>query len=253
MDISVSKEKGQTLRIGGFVPFTLVDYPEHISAIIFCQGCCWHCPYCHNPELIDINGKIDNAPSWEDILAFLKKRKGLLDAVVFSGGEPLLQPYLKQAVQEVKTLGFAAVLHTNGHNPSLLESILPDLEWVGMDVKAPFAEYHRAVFADNARQDKIKTLNVGEKVSESLDLLLSSGIEFECRTTLDPRILNKDMLREVARTLSERGVKSYAIQKYRKTDDSDSQPSNMDINSFFNDKELLAELDSLFPDFIVRQ
>ena len=241
------------MRIGGFVPFTLVDYPEHISAIVFCQGCCWHCPYCHNQELIDINYKNENAPAWNEILSFLRNRKGLLDAVVFSGGEPLLQTYLKQAIKQVKELGFAAVLHTNGHNPAFLSDILPELKWVGMDVKAPFPDYHKAVFADLEKQKKLKTLNVGKNVEESLDLLLKSSIEFECRTTLDPRVLSKDDLRQIARCLSEKGVKTYAIQKYRKTDDSPSQPSDNDINSFFKDKELLSELNKLFPNFIVRE
>ena len=241
------------MRIGGFVPFTLVDYPEHISAVVFCQGCCWHCPYCHNPDLIDINNKIQNAPSWDDILAFLNKRIGLLDAIVFSGGEPILQPYLRHAEKQVKEVGFAAVLHTNGHNPALLADILPELQWVGLDIKAPFTVYHKAVFADAERQDKIKNLNIGKEVEKSLNILLSSNVDFECRTTLDPRILNKDMLREIAGCLSGKGVKTYAIQKYRKTDDSDKQPSDKEINAFFDDKELLNELTALFPNFIVRQ
>ncbi len=253
MDNQISIKKEQTLRIGGFVPFTLVDYPEHISAIIFCQGCCWHCPYCHNQELIDINATTENAPSWLEILSFLRKRKGLLDAVVFSGGEPLLQPYLKQAIKEVKDLGFAAVLHTNGHNPDFLKDILPDLEWVGLDIKAPLSEYEIAVFADSESQEKIKKLNIGNKIEQSLDSILSSGINFECRTTLDPRILTKDKLREIAKFLSSKGVKHYAIQKYQKIDNSPSQPSDNEINSFFTDTALLAELKSLFPDFIVRQ
>ena len=245
--------KEQTLRIGGFVPFTLVDYPEHISAVIFCQGCCWNCPYCHNKGLIDLHNISENTPIWDDIIAFLKRRKGLLDAVVFSGGEPLLQSYLLSAVQEVKNLGFAAVLHTNGHAPNLLSKIVPYLDWVGLDIKAPFAEYYKAICSDSSLIDKFKNLNFGEKVKESLEILLSSKIDFECRTTLDPRIINNNMLIDIAKSISAMGVKNYAIQQYRKTDNLQDQPSDREITSFFENEELLAELSSLFPNFIVRK
>ena len=243
----------QGLVVGGIVPVTTIDYPEHLSAVIFCQGCCWHCPYCHNAGIIDANAVIPGAPKWEEVLDFLDKRKGLLDAVVFSGGEPLVQPFIRTAIKQVREKGFAIALHTNGHNPELLAEILPDIEWVGLDIKAPLADYHKAVSETEDDWAKMKAHNFGAKVSQSLDILLKSGISFEVRTTLDPRIITKDMLKELATELSARKVSTYAIQEYRKTGNDSAQPSDADIHSFFTDTELLKELSSLFPEFIVRR
>ncbi len=245
--------QAQELVVGGLVPVTTLDYPEHLSAVIFCQGCCWHCPYCHNASIINPNAVVPNAPKWSEILHFLDKRKGLLDAVVFSGGEPLMQPFIAKAIKQVREKGFAVALHTNGHNPELLQEILPDLEWVGLDIKAPFADYHIAVSETSADWERIKAHNFGAKVSRSLDILISGGISFETRTTLDPRIISKDMLRTIAKELSSRKVHTYAIQEYRKTGDDSHQPSDAEIHSFFTDNGLLKEISSLFPEFIVRR
>ncbi len=243
----------QELVIGGLVPVTTIDYPEHLSAVIFCQGCCWRCPYCHNYEILDSSVRIPGSPTWEDVLAFLDKRKGLLDAVVFSGGEPLLQPFISTAIKQVRSRGFSVALHTNGYNPTLLRTILPDIEWVGIDIKAPFSDYYKAISSSSSDWEKVKRHNFGNKVKESLDILLESGISFEARTTLDPRVISKAMLKSLAKELSSRGVHTYAIQEYRKTDTSSEQPSSSDISSFFTDKELIEELRCLFPEFIVRR
>jgi len=103
------------LKIGGVIPFTTIDYPGHLAAVLFCQGCPWRCGYCHNQELLD-----ETAPakfSWDEVLAFLERRRELLDAVVFSGGEPTMQPGLLQAIGTVKSMGFLAGLHTGGAFP----------------------------------------------------------------------------------------------------------------------------------------
>ena len=92
-------------QIGGLIPLTTIDFPEHLSAVIFCQGCSWRCGYCHNPHLIPRNVETDI--SWHDIQRFLKKRQNFLDGVVFSGGEPLLQRQLPEMVSEVVDMGFS--------------------------------------------------------------------------------------------------------------------------------------------------
>ncbi len=248
-----NKGNEQTLLVGGIVPFTTLDYPEHLSAVVFCHGCCWHCPYCHNQEIIDINKPVKYAPSWESVINFLSQRQGLLDAVVFSGGEPLLQPAIKSAIKQVKDMGFKVALHTNGHNPQMLAEVLPDISWIGLDIKTVFSEYYKAVSKDPSFWDKIKSQNFGKAVEKSLDTILKAGTDFECRTTLDPRVVSKDELKRIAKALSEKGVKTYAIQEYRKTDESPDQPSNAAISSFFTDAELLAEIKPLFPHFIIRR
>src|SRR3954470_21541171 len=92
------------LRIGGFVPFSGIDYPHHLSAVVFCQGCPWRCGYCHNAHLQPARGESER--TWDDVLAFLGRRRSLLDAVVFSGGEPTLQAGLGAAMQDVKAMGY---------------------------------------------------------------------------------------------------------------------------------------------------
>lgn len=122
------------LHVGGFVPFTSTDYPDALSAVVFCQGCPWRCGYCHNPHLIPARADVHH--DFDAILAWLASRRGLLDAVVFSGGEPTAQPGLVHAMQQVRRLGFLVGLHTSGAYPRRLADALPLTDWVGLDVKA---------------------------------------------------------------------------------------------------------------------
>lgn len=162
------------LVIGGLIPFTTIDYPGKLAAVIFCQGCAWRCGYCHNQHLQPINKQ--ETVAWEDVLQLLEQRRGLLDAVVFSGGEPTMQPSLPDALATVRTMGFLTGLHTGGAYPERLAACLPHLDWVGMDLKAPFELY-----------DQITRITSSGKVAEqSADLLRSSGVAHQFRTTVDP-------------------------------------------------------------------
>lgn len=191
------------LRIGGFTPLSTTDWPGMLAAVVFCQGCPWRCRYCHNPGLIPARG--ENQVSWESVLALLKRRQGLLDAVVFSGGEPTLQTALLDALGDVRGLGFKTGLHTGGMYPQRLQAILPLLDWVGMDVKAPFADYARIT----------GTPGSGERALASLDLVLQSGVKHEIRTTVHPALLDDQTLQALADDLAQRGVKHYVIQAFR--------------------------------------
>jgi len=165
------------LQLSGLVPFTTVDCPGRLSAVVFCQGCAWRCRYCHNTHLQPFqNGAIP----WHRVEAFLQARRGLLDAVVFSGGEPTAQPALSAAVDRVRSLGYEAALHTAGMHPQRFRTLLPRLHWVGLDIKAPLDErYDRVVSRPGA----------AAAVRESLSLLLASGVAFELRTTVHPLLL----------------------------------------------------------------
>ncbi|GAB4171928.1 MAG: anaerobic ribonucleoside-triphosphate reductase activating protein [Terrimicrobiaceae bacterium] len=163
----------KSLRIGGVEPLTTVDFPGRLAAVVFCQGCPWRCPYCHNPALQPY-GK--GTIGWEDVVGFLDQRRGFLDGVVFSGGEPTMQPGLDDAVREVRDMGFAVGLHTAGMNPSALAVLLPRLDWVGFDVKAPLGPVYDAL---TGRAGSV------ERVKRSLVLLRDSGVPFVLRTTLD--------------------------------------------------------------------
>ena len=166
------------VKIGGVETFSTVDFPDKIAAVVFMQGCPWRCPFCHNAFLQDASAA-DNFV-WEKFVEFLKTRRGILDGVVFSGGEPLMQNGLAAAVAEVKELGFLIGLHTGGYRPKHLAEVLPLVDWIGFDVKAPF------------EREKYKTAVGGadhlHEAEESLKLLTESGVDFECRTTCDPRM-----------------------------------------------------------------
>jgi pyruvate formate lyase activating enzyme len=191
------------LRIGGLTPLSATDWPGQLAAVVFCQGCPWRCGYCHNPDLISPHG--ENEIPWADVLDFLKRRQGLLDAVVFSGGEPTLQAALPDAMREVRALGFKIGLHTGGMYPVRLATVLPLVDWVGLDVKGPFADYARITGVRGS----------GMKVRESLKWVLASGAAHEVRTTVHPALLSDEELVGIAHDLAGSGVRHYAIQAFR--------------------------------------
>ena len=106
----------KSIKIGGLETFSAVDFPNKIAAVVFMQGCPWRCPFCYNTNLQGLEGP--DEVDWQKFIELLKKRKGVLDAVVFSGGEPLMQDGLKQAMTEVKDLGYIIGMHTGGYRPS---------------------------------------------------------------------------------------------------------------------------------------
>ena len=186
---------------GGLVKSSLIDYPEKISAIVFTQGCNFRCSYCHNPELLKF-GSTDF--STEEILAFLGKRIGKLDAVVITGGEPTLQKDLKGFIQEVKSMGFLVKLDTNGTAPALLKELIDEglLDYVAMDIKAPLDKYSFIT--------QVKGLE--EKIKQSIEILLSGVVDYEFRTTVVKSILSVEDFENIAELIS--GAKRYYLQKF---------------------------------------
>jgi len=193
------------LSVGGFEAFTTTDFPDKLAAVIFCQGCPWSCGYCHNPHLIAARG--DDEREFERILAWLVTRRGLLDAVVFSGGEPTAQPDLSAAIDAVRALGFAVGLHTGGAYPRRLAQVLPKLDWIGVDVKASVSHYAKVTGVRGS----------GISAFESLDLVRSAGIAYEVRTTALPRLTAPDEMERLARELAARGVMRWVLQPFRPT------------------------------------
>jgi pyruvate formate lyase activating enzyme len=158
------------LRVGGLTRLSASDYPGKLAAVVFCQGCSWRCNYCHNRHLLPF--KAERLLPWESIVAFLEKRRGLLDAVVFSGGEPTLQPSLKTAMEGVKRMGYLVGLHTAGIAPRRLAQVLPLVDWVAMDLKAA-PESHSSVTG---------VAGSGERAQRSRGLILASGVACEFHT-----------------------------------------------------------------------
>lgn len=162
------------LRVGGLTRLSASDYPDKLSAVVYCQGCAWRCTYCHNPHLLPKNPP-SNDVSWVDVVKFLEKRKGLLDAVVFSGGEPTLQVHLKPAIETVKGMGYLVGLHTAGIVPAHLKRVLPLLDWVAMDLKGPFDRHEQVTqVAGSARRAR-----------ESMELILASGVACRFHTVVE--------------------------------------------------------------------
>ncbi len=229
------------LLIGGVETFSTVDFPGKLAAVVFMQGCPWRCPFCYNAVIQKI-GQPTNF-LWPKFLEFLQTRRGRLDAVVFSGGEPLVQDGLAEAMREVRALGFEIGLHTGGYRPEHLEKILPLVDWVGLDIKAPF---------EVERYKSVTQTNHLEKVLQSLDSLLKSGKDFECRTTCDPRLLSIDDIYAMAAALKARGVRKYFLQQYRPVE-SDKITTEADCEKFFKDKALLEKLKADFAEFDTRR
>ncbi len=172
--------------------------------MLFCQGCPWSCVYCHNPHLIPSDAVASSRP-WEEALSFLRRRVGLLDAVVFSGGEPTLQDGLADAMRDVQRLGFQIGLHTAGAYPERLAEVLPLLDWVGLDVKAPFERYDAINGAPGS----------GAKALASLRLIVESGVEHECRTTVHPALFTEPELRALSESLFALGARRHVLQAFR--------------------------------------
>ena len=158
----------------GMDKLSLIDYEDKVSAVLFCKPCNFRCPYCHNGlTVLNSNDEI----SWEHVLDYLNTRKGILDAVVFTGGEVTLMPDLKEKIEQVKSLGFLIKVDTNGTNPEVIKDLLKDnlLHYVAMDIKNSKNKY--TITTDTK-------VNFFDKVYETYQILLNSGIDFELRTTL---------------------------------------------------------------------
>lgn len=190
------------MKIGGFLKQSFIDYPKMISAVIFTSGCNFNCWYCHNAQLIggDCNEKI----SLQQIYDFLEKRKKFLDGVVISGGEPTLQPDLKEVILKLKQSGFKVKLDTNGSNPQTLQELITEnlLDYVAMDIKTSLKNYDKVIDIHKDFQKEIK---------KSIEILKCSNIEYEFRTTFSPDISLSE-IREIANLA--KGSKAFYLQKY---------------------------------------
>ncbi|WP_176085200.1 anaerobic ribonucleoside-triphosphate reductase activating protein [Martelella sp. HB161492] len=191
------------LRIGGLEPVSFCDWPEQIVATVFLQGCPWRCPYCHNPDLLPAGREA--RLSWDDVLGFLERRRGLLDGVVFSGGEPTAQAGLEAAIGDVRQRGFRVGLHTAGPYPDRLKRLLPLIDWVGLDIKAPFDDYETITQVPRS----------GEKARRSLMALLESGVDYSLRTTVHPELLDSAAIARISGELAGLAADATHSQPYR--------------------------------------
>jgi len=229
------------IQIGGLVSFTTIDYPGKLAAVLFLKGCPLNCEYCSNSHLIAVDeGEYDP----DKVFDWLKSRVGKLEAVVFSGGEALMQgdttiEYMKR----VKELGFKIGLHTNGFYPQLLIKVSDIVDWIGLDFKTTREHY----------KDLTKIDIAYDRMLESLKYWVSTGHDLEVRTTCDPRFVSKEDLLEIAKIASGIGVKNFAVQKYTPYHECEccaTTPAQRE--QFFNDDNLKKQLESFFESVVWR-
>lgn len=191
------------MTFGGMIPCTIIDYPGKTACMVFTIGCNFRCPYCHNPELVDET--IEETISDTSVLAFLKKRRGMLDGIVVTGGEPTMHgDSLLSFLRHVKRLGFLVKIDTNGTNPSLLKKALKEklVDYIAMDIKAPLRTYHRVAG---------RPVNTGA-VKESIALMMKGEVLYEFRTTVVKALLSPNDIEKIAKEIA--GAERYYLQKF---------------------------------------
>ncbi len=200
------------MLIGGLQKVSLIEYPGKIGAIAFTQGCNFRCPYCHNPELVDPD-LYKECLSEEGVLSFLEKRKGKLDALTITGGEPTIQVDLLEFIKCVRNIGYLIKLDTNGSCPEVLERLIRGrlVDYIAMDIKGPLHKY-RTVTRSKIDEDKIR---------QSIEIILKSEMPYEFRTTVPKRLLDEDDLMEMGMLL--KNASCYILQQFVPTKTLDKQ------------------------------
>ena len=187
------------MKIAGYIKNSFIDYPAHISCAVFLGGCNFDCWYCHNRPYIKSTGDIDEG----EVLAFLEKRKGQLQGVVISGGEPTLNKELPEFIKKVKALGYPVKIDTNGSRPKVLQSLIDQglVDYIAMDYKAPLEKYAQTAGVPVDIND----------IKKSVEIILNSGVDYEFRTTFAPTLTKQDII-QIAQEL--KGAKKFVLQQY---------------------------------------
>ncbi len=193
------------MTFGGFQKLTLLDFPGVVACTLFTKGCNFRCPFCHNAPLVN---RQEEAASYdeEEILAFLRKRQGILEGVCITGGEPLLHPSLADFIRTVKALGYKVKLDTNGSFPERLKALVGEglLDYVAMDIKNSFEKYPET--AGVSHMDR-------KAVEESIDFLMQGTVSYEFRTTVARELHEAADIEAIAKRI--RGAEKYFIQNFK--------------------------------------
>ena len=197
------------MRLAGIQKLTLLDYPGKVACILFTPGCNYRCPFCHNASLVLPDRQTDALPE-EQALQFLQKRRGVLDGVVITGGEPLLHDGLAEFLKKIKQMGYSIKLDTNGALPERLYCLVNEglLDYVAMDIKNSPQLYALTTGCKNVDLDA---------VAQSKDFLLSGTVPYEFRTTVVKGLHTEQSLIEAAEWIN--GAKAYFLQQYKNSGD----------------------------------
>lgn len=195
------------MLLAGFQKMTLIDYPGKIASTVFTVGCNFRCPFCHNPELVELSSEAMKAFKDKDreFLDFLAKRKGILDGVCITGGEPTVQKDIVSFIRKIKKMGFSVKLDSNGTRPEILEEVFRDglVDYVAMDIKNGIGRYSETTgVAVNA-----------ENIRKSIRLIMESGVPYEFRTTVVPGIHTEADFEDIAKLI--KGAQAYYLQEFR--------------------------------------
>lgn len=193
------------MQIGGLQKQSFIDYPGKMSCVVFLSGCNFACPYCHNPELTGKPGSCGEALPPAELFGFLNERRGFLEGVVVSGGEPTLHEELPAFLSCIKALGYPIKLDTNGSRPEMLARVIREglVDYVAMDLKADPERYPECL-CEQAR---------GADIRRSMRLLLESAIDYEFRTTCARPFISPEIVERIARCIQ--GCRRYALQPVR--------------------------------------
>lgn len=200
--------------IGGLEKLTLLDYPDHLAAIIFTQGCNFRCHFCYNPMLVlpregmdEKNKKEKGFPplSTEDLFLFLRERFGRLEGVVITGGEPTIHPDLPDFIKQIKEIGYLVKLDTNGTNPEMLTKLIKDnlINYIAMDLKAPLEKYLATTAVELDYNN----------VAKSVKIIKESGLPYEFRTTVVPGLLEKEDFQQMGILI--KGATKWYLQNFK--------------------------------------
>lgn len=191
--------------IDGFDKLTLLNYPDKVACTIFTKGCNFKCPYCHNSSLISLDKVNDK---YEEVISYLNKRKGILDGVCITGGEPLIHKSTKDLIKEIKNMGFLVKLDTNGSNPVMLKEVIDEklIDYVAMDIKNTFDKYEMTIGC--------KT-NI-DNIKRSIEIIENSNIDYEFRTTIVKELHTIDDIKGIVSMLNKKS--KYYIQNFRNSD-----------------------------------
>lgn len=222
-------------KVGGLQKFTLIDYPGKPACIIFTQGCNFRCGYCYNVELV-LPERFEKPIPLKYIIAFLEERVSFLEGVVITGGEPTIQKGLYDFVKTLKDMGYAVKLDTNGSMPHVIEELLKNnlLDYIAMDVKAPVEKYNHVI---GVKFDVSKVL-------ESIELIMSSGVDYEFRTTVVKEQLSIEDILSIAELI--KNAKRYFLQRFISAKTLDPSFS---LKSTYTDEEFNQIIESIKPYF----
>ena len=234
------------MKIQGLQKLTLLDYPGRIACTVFLGGCNFRCPFCHNGGLA-LGGDSDGIMSVEELLAFLDSRRGRLQAVCISGGEPTLHPDLPALIGEIRSRGFEVKLDTNGTNPEMLSLLIADglVDYVAMDIKNSPDKYALTTGLISNSEFQISNFNA---VRESAALLMQGRVDFEFRTTLVKELHSAEDMEIIGKWLS--GSEKYFLQTYR--DEGDLLVGGFTAFTPEETEQLLAVLKSYIPSAEIR-